>query len=306
MSPLREFVALPVWDDDELEARRREAIADFITARNAEGSVRYRAAFSTALSLVDRLFEATSELVDFRSGAGLAEDPRLVRVARYLGAPPISGDDLDTLAEARIAQRKRLDADLSARAAGVIFSAIDPERFPWLFADPPGVPTSQERDKAVSWTAGLIAASETQLGRRSEASGRQEQAVRDLLLELGLREVPPRSIDITGGLTAGEFSQECLVVGTKCDVPVGLWDGRLLLIECKVSNSAVNSVKRLNREVGGKTQYWRGRLGDRAIPAAVLAGVFKLGNLKAAQGTGTTLFWERDLRSLSAFIHAAR
>jgi hypothetical protein len=64
-----------------------------------------------------------------------------------------------------------------------------------------------------------------------------------------------------------------------------LWDARFMLIECKSSNSSVNGVKRLNRETGGKAQDWNRRLGERAIPAAVLAGVFQLGSLKAAQAS---------------------
>lgn len=55
-------------------------------------------------------------------------------------------------------------------------------------------------------------------------------------------------------------------------------------LECKVSNSATNSVKRLNRETGGKARDWNGRFGERAITGAVLAGVFKLRNLKTALG----------------------
>ena len=42
------------------------------------------------------------------------------------------------------------------------------------------------------------------------------------------------------------------VYGAKRDVPVRLRDGRLLAIECKVSNGAKNSWKRLNREIAGR------------------------------------------------------
>lgn len=305
MSP-RLYAAPPHWDDDALEASRREAITDFITARNAEGSARYRAAFAANLNLAVDLFDATNSLLDFRSGAALAARPALVKVARYLGAPPISDADLDTLAEASIATRRRLDADLAQKAARVIAQVMDPERFPWFYGTPPRQPTGAERDVALRWTAGLMAASATQTARRNQAAGRQEQAVRDLLSTEGFTEVRARAIEITGGIAPGEFCREALVVGTKCDVPVCLGDGRLLLLECKSSNSAVNSVKRLNREVGGKARDWSRAFGERAIPAAVLAGVFKLINLRNAQAGGITLFWERDLSALAEFVRAAR
>lgn len=307
MSPSRSYARPPVWSDDELEARRREAIADFIEVRNAEGSVRYRAAFTAALALTTRLFSATDDLANFRSGDALAHDPALVRVARYLGAPPISGDDLNTLAGANIAARRSLDADLASKAAEVIATAVDPERFPWLFgSEPPRRPTAAQRELAIRWTAGLMAASEAQMSRRNEASGRQEAAVRSFLASHGFTEVAAQAIQLTGGLGPGTFSREASVMGIRCDVPVGLHDGRFLLIECKSSNSAVNSVKRLNRETGGKAQEWIRRLGERAIPAAVLAGVFQLGSLKSAQEVGTTIFWERDLTPLADFIESAR
>jgi hypothetical protein len=156
------------------------------------------------------------------------------------------------------------------------------------------------------WTAGLKAAQEVQTSRRSESSVRQEAAVRDVLDQAGFSPVPARPLDVTGGLQPGEFSNECLVAGAKCDVPVGLKDGRLLLIECKVSNSATNSVKRLNREVGNKTAVWRDAFGQRAISAVVLSGVFKLTNLQSAQTSGVVLFWEHRLESLAAFLAAAQ
>lgn len=107
------------------------------------------------------------------------------------------------------------------------------------------------------------------------------------------------------GLEPGQYSREAVAVGTRADVPVALRDRRLLLIECKVSNSAVNSYKRLNRETAGKAGHWRRELGARAIPAAVLAGVFDLASLTSAQVAGVTIFWEHDLAQLRQFVALA-
>lgn len=65
--------------------------------------------------------------------------------------------------------------------------------------------------------------------------------------------------------------------------------GRLLLLECKVSNSATKSVKRRNRETGGKARDWNGRFGERSITGAVLAGVVELRNLKTARAGGVAI-----------------
>lgn len=301
----RRYLPAPTWDSEALEAARRAAIEDFIAERGAEGSVPYRQAFRANVRLVTALFEQTNDLLDFGTGEALARNPGMLRAARYLGGPPVSADDLDTLADARIASRRRLDADLARRAARVVVSAMDPERFPWTFTSPQRKPTAPERRLAVRWTAGLQAAQEVQTGRRGESSVRQQQAVENLLERTGFIRVPARPIQVTGGLAPGEFCRETSVVGTKCDVPVGLRDGRFLLLECKVSNSATNSVKRLNREVGGKARDWRDRFGERAVTGAVLAGVFKVKNLIDAQDVGVSIFWERDLTPLGDFLGQA-
>lgn len=306
MSHRRSYAAPPAWNDAVLELGRRQAIANFIAARNAEGGAQYRSAFAANVAMVAELFATTGDLLHFSAGTALAAHPRLIRAARYLGAPPVSADDLDTLAEARIATRKRLDADLGEKAAKVIAATLDRERFPWLFATPRRAPTDTERATALRWTAGLMTVQEVQTGRRGESSARQEETVERVLLDQGFAKVAPRPIEVSGGLEPGQFCRETHVAGTKCDIPIGLRDGRFLFVECKVSNSATNSVKRLNRECGGKAAHWRSVFGDRAVSAAVLAGVFKLKNLQDAQAVSRlTLLWEHDLDPLADFLQAA-
>ena len=94
MSQPRRFALPPTWNADQLEAARREAITRFITERNAEGGVRYQAAFRASLDAVDELFDATSNLVALGDGVVFTSRAGLLRVARYLGGPPVSADDL--------------------------------------------------------------------------------------------------------------------------------------------------------------------------------------------------------------------
>ena len=80
-----------------------------------------------------------------------------------------------------------------------------------------------------------------------------------------------------------------------------------MAIECKVSNSATNSVKRLNNDAAVKAKYWIKQFGTaQVVPAAVLAGVFKVLNLEQAQTRGLTLFWSHDLEKIGAFIDSTR
>lgn len=306
MTRHRQFVDPPIWDDEILEADRRRAVTNFISERMAEGGTRYRQVFAENLASVERLFAATNDLQDFGAGTALAMTPSLIRAARFLSGPPVSQDDLNTLAEASIATRRRLDADLARKAASVIQTAIDAERFPWLFQAQRRPATPSERETAVRWTAGLMTAQQVQTGRRGASARQQEQAVEQVLTDLEFVKVARRPINAPTDLAPGEFCRESIVVRAKCDVPVRLRDGRLLLVECKASNSAANSVKRLNRECGDKAGQWRGAFGDHVITAAVLAGVFRLRNLQDAQAmAGVAIFWEHSLTALADFVRAA-
>ena len=168
-------------------------------------------------------------------------------------------------------------------------------------------PTSEERERAILWTAGLLAAQDIATGRRGESATRQESAVAALLASKGFDQVPARPIALVGDLDPGTFCREASVVGQKCDVPVRLRDGRMLLIECQVSNSGTNSVKRLVREVGGKAPAWRDQIGrGQCFTAAVLAGVYSMKSLTTARDEkGIVVFWEHNLDVLGDFVDAA-
>lgn len=104
----------------------------------------------------------------------------------------------------------------------------------------------------------------------------------------------------------GPFTREVLLAQAKADLAVRLNQGRLLAIECKVSNSAVNSVKRLNRETSGKAEHRRTTYGQQVVTVAVLSGVFKVSSLVDAQASGVYIAWAQDLEPLRRFVAASR
>lgn len=78
-------------------------------------------------------------------------------------------------------------------------------------------------------------------------------------------------------------------------------------IECKVSNSTLNSLKRLNNDAAVKAVTWKRDFGvHQVVPAAVLSGVYDLHNLLDAQARGLTIFWAHDLRPLTDFLSGTR
>lgn len=295
----------PRWSEEDLEQARTAAIARFVEERRGEGVAEYQAQVVRCLGIVSEFFAETDNLREF-TGATLGSRPEFVEPSRFLCAPPVSADDLNSLTGHSVAKRKVLTSESAEAAASVLQALFDPVRLTWLAES--RRPTPEERRAAIGWTAGVWAAELQRTSRRTRASRRQEDLIVDTLRDAGFDEVRGRpAVDIIDALPRGSFSREARLDGAKCDVPVRLLDGRLLAIEAKVSNSAINSVKRLIRETGGKARSWRNAFGQQVLPATVLSGVYKLANLLEAQDDiGLAIFWEHDLAPLRDFVMTAR
>lgn len=153
-------------------------------------------------------------------------------------------------------------------------------------------------------SAALMAASRTQTRRRTVGKDQQEAMVKEALKALGFTEVASRKIpNISHAPAPGEFCGESTLGNRKGDIIVRLWDHRVMPIECKVSNSSTNSVKRLNNDAAVKATSWKVDFGVlQVVPTAVLSGVYKLHNLIDAQSRGLTIFWAHDLKPLTDWI----
>ena len=128
------------------------------------------------------------------------------------------------------------------------------------------------------------------------------------LHSLGFTEAPAVAINtIVKGRSPCSSAPNVSSANAKADVVVRLHDTRLMAIECKVSNSATNSVKRLNNDAAVKAEYWLKQFGTaQVVPAAALAGVFNVLNLEQAQTRGLTLFWSHDLDQLGGIYRDDR
>jgi hypothetical protein len=298
------------WTSDELESMAREATEHFRRDRGSEPGVVYSNFFEAFVPVFGDLIDnklprlaATENAVDQKLLASIVADVQARIAFRYLAAPPISDDDLKTLAESTLSARAlRTDADQAERVREVVLNALDPHRFPWVGVD--RSPSDREREIAIVASAVLVATQRVGTRRRSNAKREQEQVVRQLLTDMGLIEIPRREIPLLeDGPLPGQFCGESKLGDTRADLVVRLPDRRYLAVECKVSNSAVNSFKRVNHEALGKAAKWLNQFGTRAVvPAAVLAGVFNPSNLQAAQEGGLFLVWSHQLDDLRTFI----
>ena len=311
MSP----VAPPHWTTKEFDEQREQARQKFCDQRLNESLEAYAETFDECLAYVNELLDSTGELLDLEDCVGglLTETPlvdvltesNLMEALRYIAGPPVSADDLAELSDTSLApQRLRENPEAASRVIEFVFQALDPKRFRWVREARP--PTEVERSVATTATAVLMATRRLETARRMQFRD-QEAEVKDCLVRAGLTEVETRAV--TPGLLEapqpGEFCGEALFGNRKADLIVRLHDGRCLPIECKVSNSSTNSVKRLNNDAGAKASAWIDEFGSGAtVPSAVLSGIFKTRNLEQAQDQHLTIFWAHDLDPLVEFVRA--
>lgn len=295
----------PIWTSEQLEADRLKSSAAFSKERLEEPLEDYLEAFDEYQGYVEEVLETTVDLSNLETPAlDVLGDQHLLEAFRYLAAPPISEDDLKVLADARSLAKGTLQKspELVQRLIGVVRQVLDRRRFAWVVEN--REPTEAERNAAVMASAALLAASKTQTRRRTLGKEQQEAMVKEALKGLGFTEVPSRKIpNISHAPNAGEFCGESVLGNRKGDIIVRLWDQRLMPIECKVSNSSTNSVKRLNNDAAVKASSWKVDFGLRqVVPSAVLGGAYKLHNLLDAQSRGLTIFWAHDLTHLTDWI----
>ncbi len=290
----------PVWAEQELDFEREKALEHFRQSRHTEPLEMYLELFDDYREVVEEVLEQTVDLARFRDEAtDLVGDKRKLEVIRYLSGPPISEDDLKILIQAQslTANRFKSDPALVDRLVTFIQNWHDRRRFPWI--NESWEPEEHDRNAAILATTALLAMRRLETMRRSE-SKLQERLVATQLRRARYKQVPSRTVHVLSETPKrGEFCQESMFGTRKADVLVGLPDGRIMAIECKVSNSATNSIKRLNNDAAVKATIWKEEFGSsQVVTAAVLAGVYNLRNLKDAQDKGLTIFWSHDLTSM--------
>ena len=297
------------WTSEQLQADRTTAIATFRRQRLEEPVETYGELFDEERAVIEDLLESTVDLSQLSEETlAILSDRDLQDAFRYLAGPPISQDDLKTLVDTDSLSPMRLrnDPELVRRIFEIVRDSLDRRRFP-LVAEG-REPEPAERDAAILATAALAAMRGAETHRRTQGKSAQEFAVRSVLLQHGLSlvRIPNASAPTLAQAPGpGEFSREASLAGRKADLIVGLWDHRTMPIECKVSNSSVNSIKRLNNDATAKAEGWIKDLGElQIVPAAVLGGVYSLQSLEDAQRRGLTLFWGHRLQDLLDWIDA--
>lgn len=297
-----------IWTPDELLRDLTLAIDRFRKDRLEEPLEAYLEAFDRYQGSFESLLETTMDLTRLReAGLNVLTHPDLLEALRYLPGPPISEDDLSVVAEAKLTPSKlREDSEMVDRILQVILSQLDRRRFAWVSER--RKPSEFERNAAIIASAALTATQRLGTSRRNFGKRQQELLVETCLMHAGLQSVKRRTVQtIQDAPCAGEFCRESKLGSRKADFIVGLHDNRIMAIECKVSNSATSSIKRLNNDAAAKAEAWVRDFGKlHIVPVAVLSGVYKLNNLEEAQRRGLYLVWAHSLNALTLFMESTR
>lgn len=303
------------WTDLELSQDAQESLKRHVAERRAatESEHRaYRELVARHTRSARRLLECTRDLSEI-TGSTLA-DRNVLEIARYAAVPMISAGDLDNLTDAKFSnwlnqttsRGVQPSAEAFETAAEIIREALNPLLTPWLIDD--REPTGEERERFAFSTALIPAASGLSTSRRNTSAARQEDAIRAACAAAGYEPVAPPGMlsDPIKQMSPGSFSTASRrIAGDNMDVPIRLRSGhhlKFLAIEAKVSNTAVNSRKRL-AEVMNKRAHWdaAGELYDYRT-AAVLSGDYSIERLEEAQAAGVMIFWEHRLEDLIEFL----
>lgn len=300
----------PRWTETELSEDARISADNFRSARLTPTDLwanHYNSAHEKFRLLLEKLGDLVpGQITDDKLAD--AYGSKLGEALRYLAGPPISEDDLQVIADVESLAPGILSKDIASlrQVYNIIERVVDPYRFPWIVEGTE--PTEHQRNAAILASSVLLAAQRIATERRNTGKDEQELTVKEFLRTLGFTEVKTETINtIVKGPGPLQFCGEALLGERKADIIVRLHDTRLMAIECKVSNSATNSVKRVNNDAAAKAEYWLKTFGtSQVVPAAMLSGVFKVKNLVQAQDRGLTLFWAHDLAKLEEFINSTR
>jgi hypothetical protein len=302
----------PRWTLENIVRDAQAATNVFRERRLGEPKERYLKAFdlleAANRSLMGSLSRLKDRPVDAEWVAAMVADEHLRIALRYLGAPPISEDDLKTLTGDSLAPTLvRQDPARAERICDVMLKILDPKRFPWIYEN--RLARREEISRALLASTVVAAAQRVQTSRRIDEKVAIEGAVRGLLVGAewsrvqspkgGIRNIRRKAPE------ARQIKENVTLGGEGADFVVGLGDGRILAIECKGSNSEINSRKRINKEVANNAQSWLRQFGDGTlVPSAAIQGVFKPDYIAEVQEIPVVFFWGHRLEDLKAFLDA--
>lgn len=256
--------------------------------------------------LVADLLAASNDLLALEEA--IQKNAGHLSVLRRMLAPPQSQDQFKLVCPAYSKSSEKglrpVTPEKAKLVAATIRQWLDTAVVPWVQHN--RQPTNLERSSFIDIISTLVSAQVAMTDQRTLASKAQEQAVVEALEQAGWTRLPSAPVSTLADLPAKQFMHKTLFAtgGTQpkeVDIACGLGKTAVLAMECKVSNDATNSIKRMD-EVLNKAQAWKVRWGMSVETAALLQGVIAPKEMHRLMTFDVRIFWSHRLGDFMDWI----
>jgi hypothetical protein len=297
-------------------------ISPALAAFHQEQSQVALSAFSASVSRADEAAEWRAAKGEWRSAAAgtLAATANLRNIAaavrasaghlavlRRLLSPPLSQDQLrlrcPAYSKAAENNGSPVMEDRARIIANFIFEWRDPQLTPWIDA---GAEPSADELRATTEALALLIAAQTSLtSKRTLLAAKQEAAVLELLAARGWRQKSAPLITQRAQLSVREFMHKTRFATAsnpqEVDIACGMGREIILAMECKVTNDATNSIKRIN-DILKKARAWQIHWGNSVRTAALLQGVIAYKDVRRLLEENVLVFWSHRLEDFAVWL----
>lgn len=251
---------------------------------------------------------ATNGLRDIHGA--LTQSGRHIRVLRHLFAPPISQDQLKLIAPLYPKGAEKTWTKLAPAAAAEFENEFlarrDKNLTGWLTTN--SNPTKRQVKRVIDTVTPMISSQIFNTVRRNRLSDEQEKAVEGLLAAKGWTKSSSTTVSTPADLPPLYYMRKAPTTASKTatkevDIACGVRTNLILAMECKVSNDATNSVKRVS-DVLDKAKSWQTHWGGFIQTAALLQGVVAYKDVVRLTNDNVLVFWSHDLEVLSDWLDA--
>lgn len=288
-----------------LEAEKAKQI--YVQSRTAERDASdWHTALRIARKQISDALRASNYLTDV--AAALRMNGAHMLAFRQMMAPPISQDQFCLLCPPWRKNTEKTGAGLRRDEADYVAAIWNERRSraltPWL--DVVRRPLSREIHRLLWTIAPLIASQQAQTLQRNRAAALQEASVTTLLQSCGWIQQPSSLLDTRAALPQRHFMHKtrfatATTTPQEVDIAMGLGGTIVLAMECKVSNDATNSVKRIN-DVLKKSAAWKKHWGSFVKTAALLQGVIAAKDVHRLLDEGVEVFWSHNVQELMDWL----
>ena len=281
----------------------------YIESADPFGEARDWAVATSAIrARVISALKASNDLRDFQ--AALAEDAAHMLIFRHLLAPPKSQDQFRLLCGSwsKVSEksgRPQSPEEIEA-ISGVLHQWMDRNIAPWLFDG--SSPSDGDREILIERVVSFIAPKLTETQRRNRLSAEQEDSVVKLLVGLGWTKLQSATIDTRAAVPPKHFMNKtrfatATTTAQEVDIACGFNGSYVAAMECKVTNDATNSVKRIN-DILKKSAAWKSHWGSFVETAALLQGVINPEDVQRLTDDGVRVFWSHDLGAFGEWVQS--